>query len=285
MSPAGVAPTTAAIAVAVAAARGNPEHRALRTWLAVSLGLTAVGQLDIRHPGPVPRASTSLSAVSDVCYVLGATLGISTLLAVLYRRLDDRSRLPIVLDGQVIMAAAMTFVVANWLQQSLLWGDRVTDLFVPLVSALFLASAGAAVVAALWLRIEPSRRGVWAVTAGIVLLAVAWNGWIERFVSGRPDGIEPMDLIFPAGSLRRGYGAVTGPWRKAAGSGTSGWPGRPRMGADRGHRQGGAILEVMPLLAPPGGGPDRGCSAGWSSRLPSLVSWFSRAANASRRYG
>lgn len=250
----GVAPTTAAIAAAVAAARGDPEHRALRAWLAVSLGLAAAGQLVADIPDLFPGLR-SLRAVSDVCNVLAAILGISTLLAVLYRRLDDRSRLPIVLDGQVIMAAAMTFAVASWLQQSLLWGNRVTDLFVPLVSALFLASAGAAAVAALWLRIEPSARGVWAVTAGIVLLAVAWDGWIGRFVSGRPDGIEPMDFIFPAGSLLAGYGAVT--WSLAKGGGeryerlaraTSDW--LPIVAI-----AGCAILDVMPRSRPQGVDP------------------------------
>jgi EAL domain-containing protein (putative c-di-GMP-specific phosphodiesterase class I) len=250
----GVAPTTATIAVAVAAARGDPEHRALRTWLAVSLGLAAAGQLVADIPDLFPGLR-SFRAVSDVCNVLAAILGISTLLTVLYRRLDGRSRLPIVLDGQVIMAAAVTFVIAGWLQQSLLPGLRVTDLIVPLVSALFLASAGAAVVAALWLRVEPSRRGVWAVTAGIVLMALAWDGWIGRFLSGGPDGIEPMDFIFPAGSLLAGYGAVT--WSLAKGGGeryerlaraTSDWVPIVAIA-------GCAILDVVPHSRPQGVDP------------------------------
>ena len=87
----------------------------------------------------------------------------------------------------------------------------------PLVSASFFASAGAAAVAALSLRIEPSRRGVWAVGLGIVLLAIAWQGWLARFLAGTPDSIEPMDFIFPAGALVAGYGGVTWSLRQGGG--------------------------------------------------------------------
>ena len=219
-----VAPGAAAIAVAMAAAEGSLEHRPARLGLASSLGLTATGQVVAAIPDLVHRTLAPLSAVSNVCYVVGAVLGVSTLAVTLYRQLEKESRRTVLLDGLVITAAAMTFVFANWLHENTLPGgqaaspaDPTVSLLLPLVSALFFASAAAVVVTALTLRIAPSRRGVWAVTIGIVLLAVAWEGWIARFLSGAPDGIEPMDFIFPAGALALGYGGVT--WTLARGDG------------------------------------------------------------------
>ena len=127
---------------------------------------------------------------------------------------------------------------------------RTANLLVPLVSAMFFASAAAAGGAALSLRIEPSRRGVWAVSFGIVLLALAWYGWIGRFLAGKADGIEPMDFIFPAGALITGYGGVT--WSMARANGlrydriaraTADW--LPIVAI-----AGCAILDVMPRSRP-----------------------------------
>ena len=254
----GVAPTFAAFAVGMAAWRGEPEYRAFRRILAFSLGLTAMGQLIADVPDVFHRTLGPLGALSDVCYVVGAGLGVTTLMVVLYRQLEGEARRTVALDGLVIMVAAMTFVLANWMHQSFLpgsqvvalLGDPTANLFVPLVSAAFFCSAAAAVVAALSLRIEPSRRGVWAVTAGIVLLALAWQGWIGRMLSGRPDSIEPMDFIFPAGALITAYGGVT--WNLARGGGrryeriavaTSDWlPIVAIVGC--------AFLDVMPRTRP-----------------------------------
>jgi EAL domain-containing protein (putative c-di-GMP-specific phosphodiesterase class I) len=254
----GVAPTFAAIAVALAAWRGEPQYRPFRRVLALSLGLTAVGQLIADLPDIFHRTIGPLGAVSELCYVVGAGLGVATLMVVLYRQLEGEARRTVALDGLVIMSAAMTFVFANWMHQSFLPGSHVAELledptanlFVPIASAAFFCSAAAAVVAALSLRIEPSRRGVWAVTAGIALLAMAWQGWIGRMLAGRPDSIEPMDFIFPAGALITAYGGVT--WNLARGGGrryerialaTSDWlPIVAIVGC--------AFLDVMPRTRP-----------------------------------
>jgi EAL domain-containing protein (putative c-di-GMP-specific phosphodiesterase class I) len=254
----GVAPSVAAIAVGIAAARGGPEFRSFRISLAISLGLSAIGQLIADVPDVTHQSLGSLGHISDACYVVGAGLSVATLVVVMYRQLQGESRRTVILDGLVIMAAAMTFVLANWLHQSFLPGSRVgalfgdptANLFVPLVSAVFFASAAAGVVAALSLRIEPSLRGVWSVTLGIVLLALAWDGWIGRFLAGTPDTIEPMDFIFPAGALVSAYGGVT--WTTARGGGrryerlaraTSDWlPIAAIVGC--------AILDVMPRSRP-----------------------------------
>jgi EAL domain-containing protein (putative c-di-GMP-specific phosphodiesterase class I) len=220
-----VAPTAAAVAVGVAAVRGEPEHRRFRTSLAIAITLTAVGQAIADASDIFHRSLGTLGAASDICYVIGAVLGVATLMVALARRLQPEARRAVLLDGVVIMAAAITLVFANWLHPSFLAGSQVVglcadptaNLLVPLVSASFFASAGAAAVAALSLRIEPSRRGVWAVGLGIVLLAVAWQGWLARFLAGTPDSIEPMDFIFPAGALVAGYGGVTWSLRQGGG--------------------------------------------------------------------
>ena len=253
-----VAPVAASLAVALAAERGEPDHRSFRRVFAFSLGLTAVGQLVADIPDLFHRTFGFLGTISNACYVLGAVMGIVALMVVLYRQLEGEARRAVVLDGLVIMAAAMTFVVANWLHQSFLPGDQVAvlltdptaNLFVPLVSAMFFASAAAAIVAALALRIEPSRHGVWAVSLGIVLIALAWQGWIGRFLAGQPDTIEPMDFVFPAGALIGAYGAVT--WTLASGGGyryehlaraTADWlPIAAIIGC--------AIMDVMPRSRP-----------------------------------
>jgi EAL domain-containing protein (putative c-di-GMP-specific phosphodiesterase class I) len=238
-----VAPTTAAIAVAVAAARGETEHRRFRRSLAISLSLTAVGQIMADIPDVFHHQFGPLGAASEVCYVVGAVLGAAAMMVVLARRLEPQARRAVLLDGVVIMAAAATLVFANWLHPSLLtergladlMADPAANLLVPLVSATFFASAAAAAVAALSLRVEPGARGVWAVGAGIVLLALAWQGWIGRFLAGAPDSIEPMDFIFPAGVLMCGYGGVT-------------WSLRPGGGL-RYERFARAIAEWLPMVA------------------------------------
>jgi EAL domain-containing protein (putative c-di-GMP-specific phosphodiesterase class I) len=212
-----VAPMAASIAVLIAARRGEPEYRAFRTSLAISMGLTATGQLIATVPDLIHVRVGLFGAISNGCYVVGAVLGVATLMVTLYRRLERDARKAVLLDGMVIIAASMTYAFANWIFSSLLPGrppdslfaDPTGSLLVPLVVAVFLASAGAAIVAALQLRVEPGLRGVWAVALGIVLIAVAWYGWVGRFLSGAPDSIEPMDFIFPAGALLTGYGGVT----------------------------------------------------------------------------
>ncbi|HEX7492212.1 MAG TPA: EAL domain-containing protein [Candidatus Limnocylindrales bacterium] len=254
----GVAPVTGAVAVGIASVRGDRAERLFRRVLAISLGFVGVGQLIADVPDITRQSMGALGALSDVFYVVGATIGVVALLVAMYWRLEGEGRRTLVLDGLVIMVAAATFVVANWLRESLLAGpqganlfsDPMADLLVPLVSALFLASAAAAIVAALSLRVEPSRRGVWAVGLGTVLIALAWQGWISRFLAGGPDGIEPMDFLFPAGAFITGYGGVT--WTLARGGGaryeqvaraTSDWlPIAAIVGC--------AVLDVMPRTRP-----------------------------------
>ncbi len=220
-----VAPAAGALAVLLAANRGDPEPRRVRHMLSVALGLVAVGMTVADIPDLTGRSLGPVAAISDICYVLAAIIAITTLLLTLYGHLEPGARLAALLDGLVIMAAAMTFVTANWVFREVLPGNRVPDLSVgliqnliaPAVSTSFFASAAAALVVALALRIEPSLKSVWAVVPGVVLLAIAWEGWLGRFIAGRPDGIEPMDFIFPAGALLCAWGGVT--WTLRAGGG------------------------------------------------------------------
>jgi EAL domain-containing protein (putative c-di-GMP-specific phosphodiesterase class I) len=253
-----VAPVAAAAGVAVSARMAEPEYRRLRASVAVSIGLTSVGQIAAVVPDLIEVDRAALGTLAEVCYVIGALLGVFTLLVSVYARLDKKERWTVTVNGLVIIAAAMTFVFANWIHQSFLpdsqaaayFADPTANLVVPLTSALFLSTAGAGAVAALSLRVQPSKGGVWALTAGMVLMAMAWEGWLGRFFSGAPDAIEPMDFVFPLGALLVGWGGVT--WGLQTGGGeryerfarlTSDWI--PIAGI-----AGCAILDVMPRSRP-----------------------------------
>ena len=219
-----LAPVGATMALALSIRRSH-DSRSFRMALVISLGLVAIGMSLSCIPDVIPGVSVALATASDILYVIGSVIAFTSLLGSLYRRLHRRERLIVTLNGLVIIAAAMTFVVANWVHQSFLPGSQAAELFadptanliLPLISALFLSSAAAAVLAALSLRIEPSRGGVWAVSLGIVLMAIAWSGWIGRFLAGTPDGIEPMDFIFPLGAIVAAWGAIT--WTTQSGGG------------------------------------------------------------------
>jgi EAL domain-containing protein (putative c-di-GMP-specific phosphodiesterase class I) len=254
----GVAPVTAAMAVGIAAARSEPKLRNFRVALTISMSLVAAGQLIADIPDVTHASIGSLGAVSDACYVVGAFVGVVTLLTALYRRLAPDARRAVLLDGLILMAASVTFVFADWLHQSLVPGgsvglllaDPTAKLIVPLVSVMFFASAAAAAVAALALRIEPSRRGVWPVGLGIVLLALAWQGWIGRFLAGAPDTIEPMDFIFPAGALATAFGGVTWHVRTGGGPRYEAISGKISDWLPIGAIVGCVILDVMPRSRP-----------------------------------
>jgi len=238
-----VAPAAGALVVAIAASHGGAEHRTFRRVLALALGIAAFGQLVADIPDAFPGAVIpDLRVISDGCNVAGAVLGIAILWRALYQRLEGDARRQVFLDGLIILAASMTVIVA-WLMHSafpggqvaILFADPTLSLIVPLASAAFLAAAATAVLGALALRVEPDRRGVWAVAAGVVLMDLAWNGWFGRILSGAPDGIEPMDVIFPIGALLTAYGGLT-------------WTLRPGGGATY-DRVAGAISDWLPIAA------------------------------------
>jgi EAL domain-containing protein (putative c-di-GMP-specific phosphodiesterase class I) len=239
-----VAPAGGALALAILAFRGEPARRAFRLVFAVALGFTAFGQLVADLPDAFPAlAIPGLRIVSELCNVVGAVAGIAILWRTVYRQLEEDARRQVLLDGLIIMVASVTFIMTNWLTQTALPGANVSALFaaptpsllVPLVSALFLSTAAAAGVGALALRVEPARRGVWAVIAGIALIDLAWNGWFSRILSGAPDSLEPMDVMFPIGALLTAYGGMT-------------WTLKPG-GGPRYERLAKAISEWLPIAA------------------------------------
>jgi len=64
----------AALALAVAAVNGEPDRRRFRISLAISLSLTAVGQIVADVPDIFHRTFGPLGAASDICYVVGPCL-------------------------------------------------------------------------------------------------------------------------------------------------------------------------------------------------------------------
>ena len=250
-----VAPMAATIGVCLAMRR-DAEHKPMRRALALSLGLVSAGQIAATIPDAIHAFAGPLATFSDAVYVIGAFLGTTTMLGSLYGRLQSADRLTVPLNGAIIIAAAMTAVVANWLfqtfgtQTAAYFESLSANLIVPLMSAMFFSSAAAAAVAALALRVQPSRGSVWAVTLGVVLMAIAWEGWLGRFISGVPDGIEPMDFIFPAGALATGWGGVTWDLRPASGARYERFAQRMSDWTPAFAIAGCAFLDVMPRSRP-----------------------------------
>jgi EAL domain-containing protein (putative c-di-GMP-specific phosphodiesterase class I) len=220
-----VAPLAGALAVLIAARRGDAEHRLVRRSLALALGLSGLGMLLADIPDLTHLSLGPIAALPDGLYVMAAVIAMSTLARALYQRLDPDARLAAILDGLVIMAASMTLVTANWVfqtvgQNGMAPGGSIgpgQSLIGPLISTTFFASAAVAAVTALALRVAPAPRSIWLVVPGVILLAIAWEGWIGRMIAGVPDGIEPMDFIFPAGALMSAWGGLT--WSLESGGG------------------------------------------------------------------
>ena len=238
-----VVPMAAALAMTCAAFSGERQYRAGNLGLAASIGLAGVGQLVIDVADAMGRPLGQLFVVADAAFMVSAMIAIMTIMGSLYRRLEDDARRAVVLDGLIVMAASMTLVFANWLQQvqlanglvGNLLDNRTSDLLGPLVLAAFFASAFVEVVAALWLKVKLECRSVWAVSVGMVLLAVAWNEWFARHLAGIPDGIAAMDFLFPAGALIAGFGGLT-------------WSLRPDSSASY-ERYARILSDWMPIVA------------------------------------
>lgn len=239
-----VAPGLGAIAVAMMAAAGALEHRHFRRAIALALGLTAIGQVVSDLPDALPSVlDPAFEVVSQGCNVVGAIICVVALRRAVYERLEGETRLQSFLDGLIIMAAALTFIIASWLNGSFLPGEQMTSVFeeaaprllVLSASAVLVSTCAAVVLGALALRVAPGWRGFWALTAGVLVIDLAWNVWFETVLSGGSDNLSPAGLIFPLGALLTAYGAVT-------------WTLRPG-GAARYDRVAGAISDWLPIAA------------------------------------
>jgi EAL domain-containing protein (putative c-di-GMP-specific phosphodiesterase class I) len=216
-----LAPTAGALALAVAAIRGERQYTPFRSLAAALLALSAAGQLMRDLPGIYPAlAGTELDEVSDALNVVGAVTGICGVAWTMARQMNAQARSAVFLDGLIMLFAGTAVAIANWLPstgQPTMHEDPAASLIVPAISAVFLASTGATLLAGLALRIRPGVEGVWAVAGGMVLIWLAWAGWIGRFLLGAPDTIEPMDVIYPIGAILIAYGGIT--WNLRQGGG------------------------------------------------------------------
>jgi EAL domain-containing protein (putative c-di-GMP-specific phosphodiesterase class I) len=221
-----VAPAVGAVAVAVAARTGEPESRQFRRALTLALGLTAIGQVASDVPDVFQSALTpAFDVAAQVFNVGGAVVVIAALRRSVYERLEAGTSLQSFLDGLIIMAASLTFLIAGWLNQSfnqsgqpaVLFEDAAPRLLGLCASATLVSTCAAVVLGALALRVEPSLHGIWAVVAGMLLVDLAWSLWLVSVLSGGNDGVSPSGLIFPVAALLTAYGAVT--WTLKPGGG------------------------------------------------------------------
>ena len=219
-------PAGGALAVTMTASRGEPASRYNRRPLALSLGLFALGQLVAAISDVLPIALGPVFRVA--CTGLAAS-GLVVAIAVLrrgvYTRLEGATRLESFLDGLVVMAATLTFVLSTWLdhvdlprgqEEAWLW-DSMPQLVVTFGSAFLIATVATVALGALALRVRPGLRGLWVALIGVVLIDLAWNGPVANVPSGSPGPFEPMSLLFPVGALLIAYGGVT--WTLQSGGG------------------------------------------------------------------
>ena len=221
-----VVPAVGALAVAMTRSRGDRAGCVVRRSLALALGLCAVGQLVADFDGICPAALTpALRLISAGFDVVGIVVAVSALRRSVYKRLEGETRLQSFLDGLVVMAATMTFVLSSWLDQvdlprgqvaAELW-DSTPQLLVILGSAVLIATVATVALGALALRIEPRMRGIWVAALGVVLIDLVWNGPFSTIGSAPLNHVEPMDLLFPVGALLVAYGGVT--WTLQPGGG------------------------------------------------------------------
>jgi EAL domain-containing protein (putative c-di-GMP-specific phosphodiesterase class I) len=213
-----LAPGLGALSLAVAAQNpGSRQHRAFRRSLAVALAAAALGNLLGELPDVGEAASALASSAGDGCAVFGVVFGVATLAKELGSGLRPEARAAVLIDGLIIMVAGGAVVFANWLFQAMpqdhgtgsTLADPTSVLFIPLVAASLFAAAGALVMAGLSLRVRPGLEGVWAMTAGMLMMSLAWEGWLARSVAGKPDSSQMWDLVFPIGALAAAYGGIS----------------------------------------------------------------------------
>ncbi len=221
-----LAPGLAALALAVAApSPGRRQHRVFVRSLSVALTAAALSNLLGDVPDFWAGASAVATSAGGGCAVFGAMLGVATLVKELGAGLKPEARAAVLMDGLIIMVAGGAVVLAIWLFHatppgsgtSPVLADPTSELFIPLVAAGMLAAAGALVMAGLALRVRPRFQGVWAMTFGILMMSLAWCGWLARSVAGTPDTIEIWDLLFPLGAVAVAYGGIS--WSLTPGAG------------------------------------------------------------------
>jgi EAL domain-containing protein (putative c-di-GMP-specific phosphodiesterase class I) len=237
-------PAGGALAVMMTVSRGDPASRAIRRPLALSLGLCALGQLAAAIADVLPVEFTSVFRAACVGLAAsGLVVAVAVLRRSVYTRLEGATRLESFLDGLVVMAATLTFVLSTWLdhvdlprgqEAGRLW-DSSPQLFVTFGSAFLIATVATVALGALALRVRPDLRGLWAALIGVVLIDLAWNGPVASVPLDSSGFFEHLSLLFPVGALLIAYGGVT--WTLQPGGG----PGYDRVAQ--------AISDWLPIAA------------------------------------
>ena len=131
----------------------------------------------------------------------------------LYRQMDRRAKTMALFDAGIMMSAGTTIALTVWRTGQ---GSGPGQLFMPLVAAGLLASAGVAVTAALNSRRAPAIGGVWAGIVAVCVLGFSWAMLVDSAMRGQNrDGT--ASLVYSVGILLLGFGWVT--WSDEVASG------------------------------------------------------------------
>ncbi len=198
-----------ALALALMAVRADePVLRYDR--LSGSVALIAAGMLVLDF---APFLGLSVAGVvANGLFAVGAAIASMVILPALYRQMDRRSVTMALFDGGIMISAGTTLALTVWRPDQ---GSGLGELFMPLVAAAVLASAGVAVIAALNSRMAPALGGVWAGIGAVAVLGLSWAMLVDSAMRGGPRD-EATSLVFLAGILLLGYAWLT--WSDAVAS-------------------------------------------------------------------
>ncbi len=192
------------VVVALAVMARRPGLAILSYWrLTISVVSIGAGMLALDlHP----IYGQSAAAVASNClFALGATLSSSVIIPALYRQMDRRAKTMALFDGGIMMSAGTTIALTVWRTGQ---GSGPAQLFMPLVAAGLLASAGVAVTAALNSRRAPAIGGVWTGIVAVCVLGFSWALLVDSAMRGQGrDGT--TSLVYSVGILLLGFGWVT----------------------------------------------------------------------------
>jgi diguanylate cyclase (GGDEF)-like protein/PAS domain S-box-containing protein len=195
--------------VALVGVRGaSGTDRTIRTLLAAGLGCYAVGQLVWNVQAVL--GFYAVPAPSDVGYLASAIPIAAALLITVRAGLSRAEARAAYLDAAVIFLTITTVVLAIYgplaMRSAPAFGAVV--LLYPIV---FLATAGAGLMATLGLRVRPALDGAYLFLLGTALLGGSWVIWLTAAAGQLPPVGSPINYAFSVASLAMGLGAAT--WR------------------------------------------------------------------------
>jgi diguanylate cyclase (GGDEF)-like protein/PAS domain S-box-containing protein len=205
-----------ALAVAFAggaARRAKREERRLAMLVTIGAAAWLMGQLfrDVQ----VAIGFSGVPAPSDIGFLMLVPPIVIAMIVVLDGRLPKAEEVAVYFDAVAIFVAITAILMAIYGHQ--IATTVTTDATVAVIYAiLYLATAGAGLVALLAVRAAP-RGGGYLLLAGLIVLGLAWVDWLQLGFDGPPPPGSPVNYAFSVGIIVVGFGGAT--WRLGEGQG------------------------------------------------------------------